>query len=92
MTYENIPEAFQTKLRVAITAAIYNGEKDFNTLKELLNVTDGNLSVQISKLEQFGYLISEKQAGRRQTIYIITDYGRTMFREYVELLTQSIAE
>lgn len=92
MTYENIPEAFQTKLRVAITASLYNDEKDFNTLKELLNVTDGNLSVQLSKLEQFGYLLSEKVTGKRQTIYRITDYGRMMFKEYVELLTQSIGE
>jgi len=91
MTYENIPEAFQTKLRVAITASLYNGEKDFNTLKELLNVTDGNLSVQLSKLEQFGYLVSEKATiGRKRTTYRVTEYGKEMFREYVELLTGSI--
>ncbi len=90
MTYENIPEAFQIKLRVAIIAALYNGEKDFNILKELLGTTDGNLSIQMSKLETWQYIESRKIIGKRKTIYTITDYGKDMFKEYVELLTKSI--
>lgn len=92
MTYDSIPDALQTRLRIAILSAIYNGEKDFNTLKEILNVTDGNLGVQLTKLEQYGCLTAAKTlSGRKnRTIYRISDYGRRIFVEYVELLRSSI--
>lgn len=92
MNYDSIPEALQTKLRVSILASIFNGEKDFNTLKEILNVTDGNLSVQLMKLEQYGCLTSIKtvMGKKKRTIYSISEYGRRIFSDYVELLTKSI--
>ncbi len=92
MNYDNIPEALQTKLRVSILAAIYNGEKDFNTLKDILKTTDGNLSVQLTKLEKFNCLTVIKTiSGRKsRTLYSITAYGKEVFSEYVDLLTKSI--
>lgn len=94
MTFDSIPEAFQTKMRVAILAAIYNGEKDFNTLKEILKATDGNLSVQLSNLEKYGCISVQKNIvnKRNQTIYSISEEGRRLFSEYVEMLIKSTSD
>ena len=66
MDLQHIPEAFQTKLRLAVVSALYGGEKDFNTLKALTGSTDGNLSVQLQKLQELKCIDIEKDfSGRR---------------------------
>ena len=94
MKFDSIPEAFKTKLRVAIMAALYNGPKDFNTLKQVTSATDGNLSVQLSKLEELGYVTSMKTIVNKKshTEYCATDIGRNNFYEYVEFLASIIKE
>lgn len=84
----SIPEAFQTKIRIAIIAALMTGKKDFNTLKALTGATDGNLSVQLTKLEEMGYTSSRKGflGKRTRTVYAITEFGAKQFREYVMML------
>ena len=57
----NIPEAFQTKLRLMIVSALCTGEKTFKELKNITGATDGNLSIQISKLEELEYLTVTKE-------------------------------
>ncbi len=92
MNYDSIPEILSTQLRISILSAIYGGEKDFNTLKEILGVSDGNLSVQLSKLEASGCVTYEKTVSgrKKRTVYKITDIGRSIFNEYVEFLQRSI--
>ena len=93
VNYDSIPDALQTRLRISILSALFNGEKDFNTLKKILNATDGNLSVQLMKLEQYGCLISVKDTSKKKrTIYRISLYGKEIFADYVELLRKSIEE
>lgn len=92
MNFDSIPEALQTKMRIAILLAIFNGEKDFNTLKEILRATDGNLSVQLTKLEQYGCLTSVKttEGKRKRTVYSISEYGKRILSEYVEFLRSTV--
>lgn len=89
MDLQHIPEAFQTKLRLAIVSALYGGEKDFNTLKALTGSTDGNLSIQLQKLQEMGCIEIEKDfSGRRtRTVCHLTGYGRELFVSYVKMLT-----
>lgn len=89
MDLQHIPEAFQTKLRLAVVSALYGGEKDFNTLKELTGSTDGNLSVQLQKLQEMGCIEIEKGFfGRRtRTLCRLTGHGRELFVSYVQMLT-----
>ena len=63
-------------------------EADFVYLKEKTESTVGNLSVQITKLSEAGYIEVEKTfAGKRpRTICRITDNGRTAFEDYVTAL------
>jgi DNA-binding PadR family transcriptional regulator len=61
---------------------------DFNTLKELLEVTDGNLASHIRSLETNGYLEVRKQfvARKPKTSYSITQKGKRAFGEHLSAL------
>ena len=92
MEINNIPDIFGNKLRVAILAALVTDVKTFRDLKEITGATDGNLGAQLIKLEECAAVTSEKNFVNRkpQTTYQLTDLGRKMFREYVELLEKII--
>lgn len=65
---------------------VVNDWVGYNTLKELLSLTDGNLASHIKPLESAGYLEYRKEfVGRRpQTTYAITTAGRTAFKEHLD--------
>ncbi len=88
MEINTIPEAFQTKLRLAILSALLTGKKNFKELKMITSATDGNLGIQIKKLNELGYIAIEKAFvnNKPQTTCTITEYGRMQFKEYVEML------
>jgi DNA-binding HxlR family transcriptional regulator len=87
---DSIPEALQSKIRIAIIAALLSGEKTFKELKEISKSTDGNLSIHLSKLEELGYVNVRKEflSKKPRTTYSVTDFGVEGFREYVNLLEQ----
>ncbi|WP_455204091.1 transcriptional regulator [Kaarinaea lacus] len=60
----------------------------FKELKEVLEVTDGNLDAHIKKLIAEKYLTSKKVTGkgRPQTYYSLTGKGTKAFREYIQTL------
>lgn len=94
MEINSIPEAFQTKLRVAIVSALITGEKTFKELKEITSATDGNLGAQLGKLEEYGYLNVRKEFVNKKprSTYIISEAGMKQFREYVEMLEQLLKQ
>ena len=71
-----------------LTALQMEGRLDFTTLKKRLGVTDGVLGVHAQKLEEAGYIRSEKAfVGRRpKTTYHLTDAGRGAFMGYLETM------
>ena len=90
---ENINKAFDHRVRLGIMSILMvNDYSDFNTLKELLDVTDGNLASHIKALEQLDYITFKKQfIGRKpNTKYSSTKLGRTAFQKHVEALEQLI--
>lgn len=90
MEIRSIPEAFQTKLRIAVISALVTGEKTFKQLKEITGATDGNLGAQLNKLEELGYIIIKKEFVNKkpQSTYILTKAGGDNFKQYVEMLSQ----
>lgn len=88
MDINNIPEALSLPLRLKLISCLVSGKKTFNELKTLVESTDGNISVQLSKLEKWGFVISTKkiEGKKTKTTYEITDYGICTLKEYVELL------
>ena len=88
-----IDEVIHGRLRLGVMAYLANAEvADFNELKAVLEVTQGNLSVQLRKLEDAGYVAIEKGfLGRKpRTRVRITPIGRKAFGAYLEALNKVI--
>ena len=76
---ENLDKAFESRVRLGIMSVLTGaGQSDFNTLKSMLGVSDGNLASHIKALEELGYIETVKQfIGRKpNTSYSVTDAGR----------------
>jgi DNA-binding MarR family transcriptional regulator len=67
---------------------VMNEGYEFNSLKGILNVTDGNLASHIKALEKEKYIsISKTFVDRKpNTKYKVTERGRTAFRKHVDAL------
>lgn len=65
-----------------------NETVDFNRLKELLEVTDGNLASHLKSLEKESYILVEKQfIGRKpNTKYSATKLGKVAFKKHIAAL------
>lgn len=92
-TWNDINKAFESKVRLGIMSVLMvNDEIDFNSLKELLELTDGNLASHIKALENLQYIKTHKQfVGRKpKTTYAKTELGETAFREHLHALESFI--
>lgn len=92
---QNINKAFDHRIRLGIMSILMvNESADFNTLKELLGVTDGNLASHSKALEAENYILVEKQfIGRKpNTRYKATPEGRTAFQEHINALEKLISQ
>ncbi len=81
--------AFDHRNRLGIMSVLaVNDWVDYNTLKELLNLTDGNLASHLKPLEANEYIEYRKQfVGRRpQTTYAATEKGRIAFKSHLDAL------
>lgn len=88
----HVPDSLKNSLRLTCAALLAGGDKDFRTLRQLTEATDGNLSVQLSYLEQAGLVEIEKgYLGKRpRTVYHLTSFGRTALTEYTDMLWRAI--
>jgi DNA-binding HxlR family transcriptional regulator len=83
----NLDRVIHERTRLAIVSALaVNTSVSFNELKELLRVTDGNLSVHARKLEDAGYVSCTKSfAGRMpKTEYRLMPAGRRALEKYLD--------
>lgn len=84
---------FDSRVRLGIMSVLYVNESiDFNTMKELLEVTDGNLASHLKALEKEEVVEVRKQfLGRKpNTSYLITPLGRELFKDHVDALEKLI--
>lgn len=82
-------KAFDHRIRLGIMSVLMvNDHADFKELKELLDVTDGNLASHAKALEKDAYIRVEKSfIGRKpNTKYIATDLGKAAFKEHITAL------
>jgi DNA-binding HxlR family transcriptional regulator len=82
----NLDRLIHERTRLGIVSALaVNSSLTFNELKQLLRVTDGNLSVHARKLEDAGYVACTKSfAGRLpKTEYRLTAAGRRALEKYL---------
>ena len=86
-------KAFESRIRLGIMSILsVNESADFNTMKQLMELTDGNLASHLKALETIGYIRYTKQfIGRKpNTQYTITEEGRKCFREHLDALEELI--
>jgi len=79
----------ENRIRLGVMSLlVVREEADFNSMKQMLGVTDGNLASHVATLERNRYLTVRKEfVGRKpQTTYTITEAGRRAFSDHVEAL------
>jgi DNA-binding MarR family transcriptional regulator len=90
---EQLNKAFESKARLGIMSVLMvNDYLDFNALKELLQLTDGNMASHLKSLEDLQYISVQKQfIGRKpNTTYHATEVGKHAFKEHLNALEKLI--
>ncbi len=86
---------FESRVRLGIMSVLMvNDSYDFNSFKETLDVTDGNLASHLKALEEKKMIRVNKQfIGRKpNTSYSVTDEGRLLFSQHLKNLEDLIRE
>ena len=94
LDYREIDDVIHGRVRLSIMAFLSGaGTADFSRLKERVGVTDGNLSVNLRKLEDAGYVIIEKRFvdRRPQTLCTLSGKGREAWLAYLDRIEGIIA-
>ena len=88
---DDLNKAFESRVRLGIMSILLvNDWVDFSNLKEMLNITDGNLASHIVALEKMNYVEVKKQfVGKKpNTSYAVTKAGRKAFNDHLNALEQ----
>jgi DNA-binding MarR family transcriptional regulator len=84
-----LDKAFENRIRLGLMSILsVNDWVEFNELKTLLEVTDGNLASHISALDKKGFIETRKRfVGKKpNTTFRITDDGREAFSNHINAL------
>jgi len=93
--FEKLDKAFENRVRLQIMSVLVVNERyDFNSLKELLDVTDGNLASHLKGLEKEEYVkVNKTFLGRKpNTSYEATEKGKTAFKAHLDALEALIKQ
>ncbi len=91
--FKDLDPLLHSQLRLAVMSILINVDSaEFTFLKEKTNATAGNLSVQLDKLSEAGYITIEKAFNGKKPVTTckITKQGLKAFQEYVNNLKQYI--
>jgi DNA-binding MarR family transcriptional regulator len=89
----DIDQIIHERLRLGIVCALaVHDSLTFTELRDLLQTTDGNLSVQARKLEEAGYVTCHKrfEARKPKTTYKLTAKGRAALEDYLKTLSEML--
>src|SRR5512133_2165864 len=89
----HLNKAFDSRIRLGIMSALaVNDQVEFSVLKEILDLTDGNLASHISALEKLNYLeVNKRFIGKKpNTSYKITLEGKKAFTRHIDALEKLI--
>ena len=93
LSFNGLHKAFESRIRLGIMSALaVNEDCDFNSLKELLDLTDGNLASHLKALEKEAFIgVKKTFVGRKpNTRYFITKTGKKAFEEHLKTLEDII--
>nr|WP_262921447.1 transcriptional regulator [Maribellus maritimus] len=94
-SFQNLNKAFDNKIRLGIMSVLsVNSRASFNHLKEVLEVTDGNLASHLKSLENTGYITVNKTFKNRKpnTTYKITTTGSNAFAQHLQALEEILKQ
>jgi len=83
------------RLRLGILSALVVQESlSFTELRDILQTTDGNLSVQARRLESAGYVVCDKkfEARKPKSTYRLSTAGRAALEAYLETLSSLLPD
>jgi DNA-binding MarR family transcriptional regulator len=87
--FSKFNKVFENRIRLGVMSILMvNDSIEFTRLKELLQVTDGNLASHLTALEKEGYVAVIKQFVNRKpnTSYAVTAAGKKAFNEHLNAL------
>lgn len=90
---QHLNKIFDSRVRLGIMSILMvNEDVNFNQLKGLIDITDGNLASHLKSLEENGFVKVEKGfIGRKtNTTYKVTKSGEKAFRLHIEALEKMI--
>ena len=93
--FENLDKILEHRVRLQIMSVLMTNDGfEFNALKDLLTVTDGNLASHIKALEREKYISVNKSFVDRKpnTKYKITERGRNAFKKHLDALESVIKQ
>jgi DNA-binding MarR family transcriptional regulator len=93
--FDKLDKAFENRVRLQIMSILVVNERyDFNSLKELLGVTDGNLASHLKGLEKEEYInVNKAFVGRKpNTNYEATAKGKQAFKAHLDALEALIKQ
>jgi DNA-binding MarR family transcriptional regulator len=87
--FEHLDKMLEHRVRLQIMSVLITNEAyDFNSLKEILQTTDGNLATHIKALEKEKYISVNKTFIDRKpnTRYKVTEKGKASFKKHLDAL------
>lgn len=90
---DHINKIFESRIRLGLMSLLMvHDSMDFNSIKETLQLSDGNLASHISALEKAEYItITKEFVGKKtKTSYKATENGKKAFRDHIDALENLI--
>ncbi len=95
LNFDQFDKAFENRIRLQVMSVLVANERyDFNSLKEFLQVTDGNLASHLKALEKEEYITVIKSfIGRKpNTQYMASKKGKEAFKAHLQALENLIKQ
>jgi len=93
--FKQLDKAFENKIRLSIMSVLMvNAQVAFIDLKEMLELTDGNLASHLKYLEKENYISVKKSFVNRKpnTVYAVTPAGKSAFETHLNALEEIIRQ
>jgi DNA-binding MarR family transcriptional regulator len=93
--FEHLDKVLEHSVRLQIMSVLVaNDVYDFNSLKDILGLTDGSIASHIKALEKEKYILISKSFidKKPNTKYKATERGRTVFKKHLDALEELIRQ
>jgi DNA-binding MarR family transcriptional regulator len=93
--FENLDRILEHRVRLQIMSVLVaNDSYDFNSMKEMVGLTDGSMASHIKALEKEKYISVSKSFVDKKpnTKYKVTERGRSVFKKHIDALEELIKQ